>query len=756
MKITFLKLPLLLLAISISFSNLLKSAEYYDGSVSFQFDKIKRDTINRNIFGGFTEFLNDYINGPMGLWAQEIQDRGFDYIIEGTGMEDTNRTSYMWQYWNKDNIEDSLVLEKIDKYNENGLFSQFIENKSGNGYTGIRQRLLISDTVTHTFYIYARSTDKIPLSVQFLDTNENIVYKQDINTTDKWDKYVLKIPKLNYNNVYIYFAINKAGTILIDESSLMPDNNEYGIRAEYAEIFRKWKPSVIRFPGGTFVSTKGGVWWTGIDSIDKRQSPLKYGSMIVNQRMDMGYLEYVNFCEHFNMDPYIVAAYLRHTVQDHLNFLEFLMGDSTTEYGALRAKYGRAKPCKIKYYEIGNEEWGYPTKYAEDFKVLYDTIKAKYPNLRIIAAGNHWSGASYIENQMGILGNSIDIYGWHPAKAGMVNLDFPDTLNYLSIVGLPEFDANTSLRLNYNVCRKFNDDPKFKIGLTEWWSHYGNFQNWTLDTHWRNNSLESGMWDIGMCLGYMKNPDIVELANRTMGMSWINRKINKNTTKKAIFPSVGLKGIIFLNSHRGHKSIPLKVESAKFNIHEKGIAYHFETRYLDASCTYNGDSVYFYLINRSPNKGILVKTNLGLKFGQNIQAKKYVLTSDYFLDYVTAEEPDKIGFTVENVTLTDEFVVNPYTFVTYAFANNDVISDVDSKDVSFSPNDSRLVQNFLNLDFKEIYNKVQIYNIYGQRVFFSYLKYGQDILNLQELSRGNYVAIFTNKKRTKSLRIFKM
>lgn len=39
----------------------------------------QKDTISNQHFGGFIEFLLDFINGPMGFWSQELLDRGFDY-----------------------------------------------------------------------------------------------------------------------------------------------------------------------------------------------------------------------------------------------------------------------------------------------------------------------------------------------------------------------------------------------------------------------------------------------------------------------------------------------------------------------------------------------------------------------------------------------------------------------------------------------------------------------------------------------------
>lgn len=742
------KYYILLLFITL-YSYNLYSQDSFNASVSYRTDKIEKDTINRNIFGGFTEFLNDYINGPMGLWSQELQDRGFDYILD-----DSSKTSYHWQYWNKDNVEDSIALEKIDKYNENGLFSQLIHNKSGNGETGIRQRILISDTITHTFYIYAKSTG-IPLNIQLLDTNGIVVFKKIIEITSDWKKYEFQIPKLKVNSALIYFSINEIGTILIDESSLMPDNNILGIRSEYAQIFREWKPSVIRYPGGTFISTMGGHWTNGINKIDNRNSPLKYGPIIVNQRMDFGYIEYLKVCELLSFDPYIVSSYTKHTVEDHINFLEFLMGDETSEYGKLRANMGQQKPFKIKYYEIGNEEWENGVKYAQYFKEVYKNIKPKYPDITIVAAGDHWQGKDYIKSQLEIIKNDIDIYGWHPAKTDLVNDDLPNTVNFLSIVGIPEYAANTEIVDNYNFIRKYNNRSDFRIGITEWWSHYGDYSNWLLDTVSRNNSLESGLWDTGMLMGFMKNPGLMDLANRTMGMSWINHKVNAMTGKKAIFPSVGLISATFLNSHRGNLSLSVDIDSPKFNIHEDSLAYHFQTSYLDASSTFNKDSIYFYFINRSPEKDIVVSTDIISKFGTGIKAKKYVLTSNYFLDHVTAEEPNKIKFTDENVVLGDEMILKPHSFVTYSFANK-VLTSVDDDATNDKFNNSVLVQDFLKLNFKEQYNYVQIFDINGKLVSEFSLDINQELIDTQGLKKGFYSVILMNGNKMLPISILKM
>jgi len=79
------------------------------------------------------------------------------------------------------------------------------------------------------------------------------------------------------------------------------------------------------------------------------------------------------------LDPY---------VDDALNELEFLLGDRSTTWGALRSAYGHPKPYPITMLEIGNEDNlsnGCGT-YASRFTAFYNAIHAAYPDITIIAS----------------------------------------------------------------------------------------------------------------------------------------------------------------------------------------------------------------------------------------------------------------------------------------------------------------------------------------------------------------------------------
>ena len=73
-------------------------------------------------------------------------------------------------------------------------------------------------------------------------------------------------------------------------------------------------------------------------------------------------------------------------VQDALDEIEYVTGGPDTKWGAERAKDGHPAPFKLTYVEIGNEDWfDRSGSYDERYTQFYKAIKAKYPDLQLIA-----------------------------------------------------------------------------------------------------------------------------------------------------------------------------------------------------------------------------------------------------------------------------------------------------------------------------------------------------------------------------------
>src|SRR5581483_3033031 len=114
-----------------------------------------------------------------------------------------------------------------------------------------------------------------------------------------------------------------------------------------------------------------------------------------------GMPEYLLWCKQLGAEPVLAlfAGYvLNHDhvdagspemaqyTQEALEEIEYVSGAPDSEWGKRRAQDGLAEPFKLHYVEIGNEDWfDRSGSYDGRFTQMFDAIRAKYPDLKIIA-----------------------------------------------------------------------------------------------------------------------------------------------------------------------------------------------------------------------------------------------------------------------------------------------------------------------------------------------------------------------------------
>ncbi len=82
-------------------------------------------------------------------------------------------------------------------------------------------------------------------------------------------------------------------------------------------------------------------------------------------------------------------------VQDVLDLIEYANGDVTTEWGARRAEAGHPEPFNLKYIGIGNEDL-IGEVFVPRFKMIYDAVREKYPEVTVIGTvGPFFEGSDY-------------------------------------------------------------------------------------------------------------------------------------------------------------------------------------------------------------------------------------------------------------------------------------------------------------------------------------------------------------------------
>ncbi|KAE8416094.1 Arabinosidase A [Aspergillus pseudocaelatus] len=179
-----------------------------------------------------------------------------------------------------------------------------------------------------------------------------------------------------------------------------------GLKPQVAQPLADMKGSFLRFPGGNNLEgaseARRWKWNETIGPVENR--PGRQGDWSYYNTDGLGLDEYFYWCEDMELTPVlgvwagfalesggntpITGDALKPYIDDVLNELEYILGDSSTKYGSLRASYGRTEPWKLTMVEIGNEDMlgGGCESYVERFTAFYDAIHAAYPDLTIIAS----------------------------------------------------------------------------------------------------------------------------------------------------------------------------------------------------------------------------------------------------------------------------------------------------------------------------------------------------------------------------------
>jgi len=740
------KKNLILIIIAISFTNIYSSS--FNATISIDTNKVKKDIVTNKLFGGFTEFLLDYINGPNGIWAQELMDRGFD--IE-------NAESSTSLYWNK-SIKKTDIFEVYlmnGGYNENGRYYQFLKNYSDSGEIGVYQTITYDDTTDLDFYVYLRtkiSGTKTILRLQ--DESFNTIYEANIDDIDSsWKKKIFKIKKMpGYSRLKIFIGVIGKGELEIDEASAMPSNNIKGIRKEYFDLFKNWNMGTLRWPGGCFADYWTTRWMYSIGDIDKRKTPL-YGDRSYKQRMDFGLHEYMWLCDTLKIEPYLTVNFRTGTIKEAESWVRYCNYDTTDFYGKMRYFNGSFKPFNVKYWEIGNEQWYYGSAYAVGYVPFYDSLYKVDSSIKFILATDVWPGKTFFDSTMNIIGDKANIYGYHPILFTTPKEHATDDEIYLNTVSLPVNYEQIMWDLNKWLVER-NLDNKIMHGSTEWGFGYSNFPELLYDTINRASSLEAGLFYGGKIMSYIRAAEFMHMSNVTIGYGFIRRGYDSVTKKRSIVGAPSYQMLALLSRHFGEDLLNFSLECPLYSSKEMpGFWATYQKSWLDLAVTKNKDTIFVAVINKNPNESattnILINNNY---LPDTIMVYQY--TSNHYLDANTFDEPNEILPKSYKTSYNGLFNFPKHSLTILAIPLNYKTNPNDSINLS---NDIKLYPNpankILNVEFNSniFYDYTfLVFDIDGKEFYpeFKLLNENKLEINISELKTGKYFLRFTGSKKT--------
>ena len=203
--------------------------------------------------------------------------------------------------------------------------------------------------------------------------------------------------------------------LYVGEDSPIPNVN--GMRTDVVNALKDMKIPMLRWPGGCFADEYH--WMDGIGPKENRKKMINTHWGGVLEDNSFGTHEFMELCEQLECEPYINGNVGSGTVQEMSEWVEYLTFDGVSPMADLRTKNGRKEPWKVKFFGVGNENWGCggnmtPEHYANEYR-RYQTYCRNYGHNHLykVAGGPNVDDYNWSETLMRIAHRHMDAMSLH-------------------------------------------------------------------------------------------------------------------------------------------------------------------------------------------------------------------------------------------------------------------------------------------------------------------------------------------------------
>jgi alpha-N-arabinofuranosidase len=395
------------------------------------------------------------------------------------------------------------------------------------------------------------------------------------------------------------------GGIWVGRDSKIP--NTSGIRNDVLAALKEIKVPNLRWPGGCFADTYH--WKDGIGPQSKRASIVNTHWGGVTEDNSFGTHEFMKLTELLGCDAYINGNVGSGTVREMSEWVEYLTSDAESPMTKLRKENGREDPWKVKYWAIGNENWGCGGNMNADYYAnvmrQFSTYLGSYSGNRLyrVACGPSDYNVAWTETLMKdpdtrkmFQGLSIHYYSV-PGGWGRKN----------SATNFTEEDWFETFRLNYEMDRIIKGhkaimdryDPEKSKGLVvdEWGNWFQVEPGTNPGFLYQQSTLRDAITAAIHLNIFNQNADRVKVANLAQMVNVLQAVILTKDDKMVLTPTYHVFRMFRVHQEAQLLNTDLRCEDYTFN--------NRKIPSVSASASVDKDGkIHVTLANLNPNKEI--------------------------------------------------------------------------------------------------------------------------------------------------------
>jgi alpha-N-arabinofuranosidase len=171
-----------------------------------------------------------------------------------------------------------------------------------------------------------------------------------------------------------------------------PTADERGFRRDVLDLVRELGPTIIRYPGGNFVS--GYNWEDGVGPVAQRPRRLDL-AWFSTEPNTFGTNEFVDWCRAASVEPMFAVNLGTRDGDAARNLVEYCNHPGGTAWSDLRRRHGWEQPHGIRFWCLGNEmdgPWQMEAKTATEYgRIAVEAAKMMRwidPRIELAACGS--------------------------------------------------------------------------------------------------------------------------------------------------------------------------------------------------------------------------------------------------------------------------------------------------------------------------------------------------------------------------------
>ena len=521
------------------------------------------EPISKLLYGSFSEHIQGFIYGA--LWAEVLSDRKFYYAV------DAQDPSSKWRpLAAASTVTMDTAAPYVGEHSPAVALAPLEQRGIGQGGLALAAKDYVGRIVV--------AGDPGAHAVVTLSWGSGQSQRVVVPVRRQWTTVPLRFScRAATTDGRLEISATGTGSLKIGAVSLMAADNVHGFRKDTIALFRALDSGMWRFPGGNY--TSGHDWKDAVGDPDRRPPKWDYVWNYA-QSNDIGTDEFLTLCRLIAVEPYLCVNSGFGSAREAAELVEYVNGDAGSPMGRARAANGHPEPYKVKYWNIGNEMFGFwqlgymtPSQYVMKHTLFAKAMKKADPSITLVAVGASPASLTihsepfYIDPDTRKIvhpspviveyGSEVD-WNHRLMKNAWGTFDIISEHTY----GDPHrYDLTTGQRVEVDesVLDSVRRGANYIHAIREDWELYK--KDFPLERDKIKMSLDEwayfvrglrGVLAVGLMLHEMfRNTDFIVMGAYTTGMSWLSYNATDSTYSE--------QGLLFLLYRKHFGTIPIEV-----------------------------------------------------------------------------------------------------------------------------------------------------------------------------------------------------